>query len=42
MAIFVFALIGYGGYPTTQTVVIPDITNNQVQVITVARHWGYG
>jgi cobalt-zinc-cadmium resistance protein CzcA len=38
VAIFVFALIGYGGYQYTKLPIdaVPDITNNQVQVITVA------
>jgi cobalt-zinc-cadmium resistance protein CzcA len=38
VAIFVFALIGYGSYQYTKLPIdaVPDITNNQVQVITVA------
>ena len=38
VGLFVIALIGYGAYQTTQLPIdaVPDITNNQVQVITVA------
>ena len=34
----IIALIGYGAYETTKLPIdaVPDITNNQVQVITVA------
>jgi heavy metal efflux system protein len=38
IGLFVLGLIGYGAYQTTQLPIdaVPDITNNQVQVITVA------
>lgn len=38
IGLFVLALVGYGAYQTTQLPIdaVPDITNNQVQVITVA------
>lgn len=42
VGLFVFALIGYGVYQTTKLPIdaVPDITNNQVQVITVAPSYG--
>ncbi|MFY8027756.1 MAG: efflux RND transporter permease subunit, partial [Bacteroidia bacterium] len=42
IALFVLALIGYGSYQLTQLPIdaVPDITNNQVQVITVAPSLG--
>ena len=38
VGLFVLALIGYGAYQTTRLPIdaVPDITNNQVQVITIA------
>lgn len=38
VALFVLGLIGYGSYQVTQLSVdaVPDITDNQVQIITVA------
>ena len=42
VGIFIIALIGYGSYQTTRLPIdaVPDITNNQVQVITVAPSLG--
>ncbi|MES2478564.1 MAG: CusA/CzcA family heavy metal efflux RND transporter [Bacteroidota bacterium] len=42
IGLFVLALIGYGIYETTRLPIdaVPDITNNQVQVITVAPSFG--
>ena len=42
VGLFVLALVGYGAYQTTQLPIdaVPDITNNQVQVITVAPAYG--
>lgn len=42
IGLFVLALIGYGTYQTTMLPIdaVPDITNNQVQVITVAPSFG--
>ncbi|MFC4230939.1 CusA/CzcA family heavy metal efflux RND transporter [Parasediminibacterium paludis] len=42
VGLFVLALIGYGSYQVTKLPIdaVPDITNNQVQVITVAPSFG--
>ncbi|MEN9457947.1 MAG: hypothetical protein RL135_521, partial [Bacteroidota bacterium] len=42
IGLFVIALIGYGAYNITKLPIdaVPDITNNQVQVITVAPSFG--
>lgn len=42
IGLFIIALIGYGIYQTTKLPIdaVPDITNNQVQVITVAPSYG--
>lgn len=42
IGLFVIALIGYGSYEVTKLPIdaVPDITNNQVQVITVAPSFG--
>ncbi|MBC7642229.1 MAG: efflux RND transporter permease subunit, partial [Flavobacterium sp.] len=42
VGLFVIALVGYGIYQTTKLPIdaVPDITNNQVQVITVAPSFG--
>ena len=42
VGLFVFALIGFGSYELTKLPIdaVPDITNNQVQVITVAPSFG--
>ncbi len=42
IGLFTLALIGYGVYETTRLPIdaVPDITNNQVQVITVAPSFG--
>lgn len=42
IALWVFALIGVGAYQVTQLPIdaVPDITNNQVQVITIAPSFG--
>jgi heavy metal efflux system protein len=42
IGLFVLALIGYGTYEVTKLPIdaVPDITNNQVQVITVAPSFG--
>ncbi|MFZ7146253.1 MAG: efflux RND transporter permease subunit, partial [Bacteroidota bacterium] len=42
VGIFVFLLIGYGSYQATQLPIdaVPDITDNQVQVITIAPSFG--
>jgi heavy metal efflux system protein len=42
IGLFVIALLGYGVYETTKLPIdaVPDITNNQVQVITVAPSFG--
>ncbi len=42
VGLFVIALIGYGGYQFTKLPIdaVPDITNNQVQVITIAASFG--
>jgi cobalt-zinc-cadmium resistance protein CzcA len=38
IALFLIGLIGYGSYELTRLPIdaVPDITNNQVQVITIA------
>jgi cobalt-zinc-cadmium resistance protein CzcA len=38
VALFIIALIGWGSYAVTQLPIdaVPDITNNQVQVLTIA------
>ncbi|MEN9571856.1 MAG: hypothetical protein RL172_3087, partial [Bacteroidota bacterium] len=42
IALFIVGLVGYGIYQTTRLPIdaVPDITNNQVQVITVAPSYG--
>ncbi|TDE15260.1 CusA/CzcA family heavy metal efflux RND transporter [Dyadobacter psychrotolerans] len=42
VALFVVALVGYGTYELTKLPIdaVPDITNNQVQVITIAPSFG--
>ena len=42
IGLFIIALIGYGSYETSRLPIdaVPDITNNQVQVITVAPSLG--
>jgi heavy metal efflux system protein len=42
IALFILGLIGYGAYQTTKLPIdaVPDITDNQVQVITVAPSFG--
>ena len=42
ISLFTFALLGYGVYETTKLPIdaVPDITNNQVQVITIAPSFG--
>ncbi|MDE3183039.1 MAG: CusA/CzcA family heavy metal efflux RND transporter [Bacteroidota bacterium] len=42
IGLFVIALIGYGSYQVTKLPIdaVPDITNNQVQVITIAPSFG--
>ncbi|MFA6060710.1 MAG: efflux RND transporter permease subunit, partial [Taibaiella sp.] len=42
IGLFVIALIGYGSYQFTKLPIdaVPDITNNQVQVITIAPSFG--
>ncbi len=42
IGLFVIALIGYGSYGVTKLPIdaVPDITNNQVQVITIAPSFG--
>src|SRR5579859_6353615 len=42
VGLFIFALVGYGAYQLTQLPIdaVPDITNNQVQVITIAPSFG--
>ncbi|MBS1689973.1 MAG: efflux RND transporter permease subunit, partial [Bacteroidetes bacterium] len=42
VGLFLFALIGYGAYQLTKLPIdaVPDITNNQVQVITIAPSFG--
>lgn len=42
IGLFVLGLIGYGGHQVTQLPIdaVPDITNNQVQIITVAPSYG--
>lgn len=42
IGLFIIALIGYGSYQATQLPIdaVPDITNNQVQIITVAPSFG--
>jgi len=42
VSLFVIGLIGYGVYETTKLPIdaVPDITNNQVQVITIAPSFG--
>ncbi|ASU35325.1 CusA/CzcA family heavy metal efflux RND transporter [Mucilaginibacter xinganensis] len=42
IGLFIFALIGYGSYQVTRLPIdaVPDITNNQVQVITIAPSFG--
>lgn len=42
IGLFIIALIGYGTYQATQLPIdaVPDITNNQVQIITVAPSFG--
>ena len=42
IGLFILALIGYGSYEVTKLPIdaVPDITNNQVQIITVAPSFG--
>ncbi|MEO5685068.1 MAG: CusA/CzcA family heavy metal efflux RND transporter [Chitinophagaceae bacterium] len=42
VGLFIIALIGYGGYQFTKLPIdaVPDITNNQVQIITTAPSFG--
>jgi heavy metal efflux system protein len=42
VGLFIIALIGYGSYEATKLPIdaVPDITNNQVQVITIAPSFG--
>src|SRR6218665_2027466 len=42
IGLFTLALIGYGAYKTTRLPIdaVPDITDNQVQVITIAPSFG--
>ncbi|MEX0635266.1 MAG: efflux RND transporter permease subunit, partial [Ferruginibacter sp.] len=42
VGLFILALIGYGSYQATRLPIdaVPDITDNQVQVITVAPSFG--
>lgn len=42
IGLFIIALIGYGSYQVTKLPIdaVPDITNNQVQVITIAPSFG--
>ena len=42
IGLFVIALLGYGTYEVTKLPIdaVPDITNNQVQVITIAPSFG--
>ena len=42
IGLFVFGLIGYGSFELTRLPIdaVPDMTNNQVQVITVAPSYG--
>lgn len=42
IGLFMIALLGYGGYQVTKLPIdaVPDITNNQVQVITIAPSFG--
>jgi cobalt-zinc-cadmium resistance protein CzcA len=42
VGLFIIALIGYGSYEATRLPIdaVPDITNNQVQVITIAPSFG--
>lgn len=42
VGLFIIALVGYGTYQATQLPIdaVPDITNNQVQVITIAPSFG--
>ena len=42
VGLFIIALVGYGGYQFTKLPIdaVPDITNNQVQVITIAPSFG--
>ncbi|MEO6903546.1 MAG: CusA/CzcA family heavy metal efflux RND transporter [Bacteroidia bacterium] len=42
IGLFVLALIGYGSYQVTKLPIdaVPDITNNQVQIITIAPSFG--
>src|SRR5215203_3439504 len=42
IGLFTIALIGYGAYQVTQLPIdaVPDITDNQVQVITIAPSFG--
>ncbi|MEQ1798966.1 MAG: efflux RND transporter permease subunit, partial [Lacibacter sp.] len=42
IGLFIIVLIGYGGYQVTKLPIdaVPDITNNQVQVITIAPSFG--
>ena len=44
VGLFILGLIGYGAYNVTQLPIdaVPDITNNQVQVITVSPALGAG
>lgn len=44
IGLFILGLIGYGAYNVTQLPIdaVPDITNNQVQVITVSPALGAG
>ena len=42
VGLFIITLIGYGSYQFTKLPIdaVPDITNNQVQVITIAPSFG--
>jgi heavy metal efflux system protein len=42
VGLFIFALIGFGSYQATQLPIdaVPDITDNQVQIITIAPSFG--
>lgn len=42
VGLFIIALIGYGSYQATRLPIdaVPDITNNQVQIITIASSFG--
>ena len=42
ISLFIISLIGYGSYQVTKLPIdaVPDITNNQVQIITIANSLG--